>query len=249
MEDIIFLSLLLSKIKTEQISISLNDIYTDTTGDSYKIESKILTLNKNGDFKLSGIWSECHIVIKSGIEIKLIISLIKIDNSSIGPFIIKKQAKVNLILEGDSIITDNEPIENEESTDENIKDAFEGAGIKFKSSSTLIISCTGKLTINGRTKKGIKGGSKSSLTINDGTIFIFASKNALACDNLLTINGGKIQITSQSDGIKAEPDSDDSDSQGTIIINGGTLTINSQNDAIQAAYKLIINGGTFDIIT
>ena len=65
----------------------------------------------------------------------------------------------------------------------------------------------------------------------------------------MTINDGTITIKSQSDGIKAEPDSDDVESKGMITINGGKITINSQSDAIQAAYKLVINGGDFNIKT
>ena len=34
-----------------------------------------------------------------------------------------------------------------------------------------------------------------------------------------------------------------------ITINGGKITINSESDAIQAAYKLAINGGNFNIKT
>ena len=144
---------------------------------------------------------------------------IQIDNSNTGPFVIAKSAKVNLILEGESLIIDNEDLANEN------EDSFEGAGIKFKASSSLTISGTGTLEVNGNPKNGIKGGKKSTLTINSGTLKISASKNALACDNLLTINDGIINIVSESDGIKSEPDSDDEDSKGTIIINGGTITI------------------------
>ena len=99
------------------------------------------------------------------------------------------------------------------------------------------------------TKNGIKGGENSILIINNGIIIIDAIKNGIACDNLITINDGTISITSQNDGIKSEPDSDDANSKGTIEINGGIITVNSKYDAIQAAYTLIINGGTFDITT
>lgn len=60
-------------------------------------------------------------------------------------------------------------------------------------------------------KNGINGGVSSILTINSGTFS--TSKNALACGHLLTINDRTITITSQSEGIKAEPDSDDEKEQ------------------------------------
>ena len=237
------------QIKSEEIEISLNDISTDVTTDNYKIVSKVLTLKQSGDFKISGICTECQISIDKKLEVKVTLNSITIDNSNTGPFVIKKNSNVNLILIGESLIKDNELAENEESSDTAISDAFEGAGIKVKSSSSLTISGNGKLTVQGNTKNGIKGGTGSSIVVNGGTLIITATKNALACDHLLTINGGTIDITSQSDGIKSEPDSDDDESQGTIIINDGNIKINSQGDAIQAGYKLLINGGSFDIKT
>ena len=240
---ICLLVVLILQVKSNVISISLNDIGTDVTNDNYKIESKVLSLTKSGTFKISGSCNECQIAINKQLEITLTISSISIDNSNTGPFVIKKSSTLNLILEGQSTITDNESLDNEESDD------FEGAGIKIKTSSSLTIGGSGKLTVNGNPKNGIKGGASSKLTINSGTIVITATKNALACDHLLTINGGTITIISQSDGVKAEPDSDDNDSEGTIEINGGVINVNSKNDAIQAGYKLIINGGTFNIKT
>ena len=238
----IFLAIiLLSQIKSDEITISLNDISTDTINDNYEINSKVLNINSNGIFIITGECNECQILINENLEITLTINSISIDNSNTGPFVISKKSKVNLILVGESTITDNESNEDSES--------FEGAAIKFKKSSSLSINGDGKLNVNGNIKNGIKGAKSSSLNINSGTLVISAVKNGLACDDKLTINDGTITITSQSDGIKSDPDSDDDKSEGTITVNGGKITINSQNDAIQAAYKLIINGGNFDITT
>ena len=233
------LILFFSKINTEEITISLNDIGTDVTNDNYEIASNILTLKTNKDFVLTGSCNECQIIVSQKTEMKITIKSIHLDNSNTGPFIISKSAKVNLILEGESSVLDKEDINNEE------EDSFEGAGIKFKSSSSLTISGDGTLLVSGSAKNGIKGAKKSSITINSGTLTISAVKNALACDNLITINGGTINIVSENDGIKSEPDEDDDDSEGTIIINDGNINIDTQSDAIQAAYKLEINGGIF----
>ena len=235
------LSILLLQVKS--VDITLTSTLTDTTTDNYEISNNILSIKSNGEYKISGSCSECQINIAKGLTVDITLNSITIDNSNTGPFIIKKNAIVNLILQGESRIEDNEAIENEELDD------FEGAGIKFKSSSSLTISGTGKLTIIGNPKNGIKGAALTTLTINGGVLDISASKNAIACDNIMTINDGTITIKSQSDGIKAEPDSDDVESKGMITINGGKITINSQSDAIQAAYKLVINGGDFNIKT
>ena len=232
----------LTQIKSEEISISLNEIQTEVLdNENYIISSSILNITTSGDYKITGKCSECQILIDRNVAVSLTISSIEIDNSNSCPFLISKKAKVNLILEGESSITDNEVNEDSES--------FEGAGIKFKKFSSLVIKGEGKLKVISNIKNGIKGGEKSSFTIDSGNLEITAVNNGLACDNLLTINGGSINIISQGDGIKADPDSDDSKSDGTINITGGTITINSLGDAIQAGYKLLISGGTFDITT
>ena len=237
-----FIMIALTQIKSEEISISLNEIETEVLdNENYIISSSILNITTGGDYKITGKCSECQILIDQGINVSLTVNSIEIDNSNTCPLLISKKAKVNLILEGESSITDNEINEDSES--------FEGAGIKFKKSSSLTINGEGKLKVISNIKNGIKGGEKSSLTIDSGNLEITAVNNGLACDNLLTINGGSINIISQGDGIKADPDSDDSKSEGTIKITGGAITINSLGDAIQAGYKLLITGGTFDITT
>ena len=241
--NLLVIILLSNKINSEEISISLNDIGTNVTNEKYQIKSRVLTLNSNVDYKISGSCNECQINVKKNTKTKITINSIYIDNPNTGPFVIGKSTEVNLILVGESTIIDKEDINNEDSSN------FEGAGIKFKSSSSLTISGEGKLIINRIPKNGIKGAAESLLTINSGTLIISATKNALACDNIITINGGTININSDSDGIKSEPDSDDVASKGIIIINGGNINISSESDAIQAAYKLEINGGVFYIET
>ena len=215
---------------------------TDTTADTYSIASNVVTLKSETEYKLSGACSECQIVVEKGITTTINLDSITIDNSKTGPFVIKKNSIVNLVLNGESTITDKE-------TDES-SDDYEGAGIKFKSGSSLTISGSGTLNVNGNIKNGIKGASASTLTINGGTLVINAVNNALAADGSVTINDGTITITtSEGDGIKSDPDYGDTDSEGTITINGGTFTINSYNDGLQAKNKLTINGGAFNIKT
>jgi len=135
-------------IKSDEITISLNDISTDTINDNYEINSKVLNINSNGIFIITGECNECQILINENLEITLTINSISIDNSNTGPFVISKKSKVNLILVGESTITDNESNEDSES--------FEGAAIKFKKSSSLSINGDGKLNVNGNEKIGSK---------------------------------------------------------------------------------------------
>ena len=240
-QNIIFIFIALL-IQVQSVDITLSSTMTDTTADTYSIASNVVTLNSETEYKLSGTCSECQIVVEKGITTTITLDSIAIDNSKTGPFVIKKNSIVNLVLNGESTITDKE-------TDES-SDDYEGAGIKFKSGSSLTISGSGTLNVNGNIKNGIKGASASTLTINGGTFVINAVNNALAADGSVTINDGTITITtSEGDGIKADPDYGDTDSAGTITINGGTFNINSYSDGLQAKNKLTINGGTFNIKT
>lgn len=87
------------------------------------------------------------------------------------------------------------------------------------------------------------------MTINDGNINISNSKEWLE-SQVITINGGKIDIVSTDDGINA------SDSSATtenipwqwndnlkIIINGGITTIDAEGDGIDSNGNIEMNGG------
>ena len=224
------------------VEITLSSSMEDTTTDTYEIKSNILTLLSNEEYIIKGSCSECGIEVKKATSPTITLSSINIDNSNTGPFVIKKEANVKLILEGISKIIDKE-------TDETLDD-FEGAGIKFKSGSTLTISGTGTLIVLGNIKNGIKGASSSNLIIENGTFNVTCVNNGIAADGSVIINGGIFNIeTSEGDGIKSDPDYGDTDSEGSLTINDGTFNINSYNDGIQAKAKLIINGGTFNIKT
>ena len=240
-KKIIFILFALS-IQVQSVDITLSSSMTDTNSDTYSIVSNVVTLKSETEYTLSGTCSECQIVVNKEITTTITLDSISIDNSKTGPFVIKKNSVVNLVLNGESTIIDKE-------TDETLDD-YEGAGIKFKSGSSLTISGSGTLNVNGNIKNGIKGASTSILIINGGTFIINAVNNALAADGSVTINDGKITITtSEGDGIKSDPDYGDTESEGAITINGGTFTINSYSDGLQAKNILTINGGTFNIKT
>ena len=239
---LLFLIFSFQFLQTIQVEITLSSSMVDTSEDAYEISNKIVILNKSTDYTIKGTCSECGIEVKKGTSPTITLSSINIDNSKTGPFVIKKNCEVKLILEGKSTIIDKE--KNETSSD------FEGAGIKFKSGSNLTISGTGSLIILGNIKNGIKGASLSNLIINSSTLNITCVNNAIAADDSIVINGGNFYIkTTEGDGIKSDPDADDADSKGTLTINGGNFYINSYNDGIQAKSKLIINDGNFSIKT
>ena len=253
------LSILLLQVKS--VDITLTSTLTDTTTDNYEISNNILSIKSNGEYKISGSCSECQINIAKGLTVDITLNSITIDNSNTGPFIIKKNAIVNLILQGESRIEDNEAIENEELDD------FEGAGIKFKSSSSLTISGTGKLTIIGNPKNGIKAEpdsddveSKGMITINGGKITINSQSDAIQAAYKLVINGGDFNIktmngatttnfnkdTDSAKGIKCSTNEHEN-VENVLIINGGNFVLDTADDAVHSDFNLTIIAGTFEI--
>ncbi len=85
--------------------------------------------------------------------------------------------------------------------------------------------------------KGIK--SENLITINGGTINVSANDHCIKCDNLIVINGGSINLESEKHkGIKA---------MGCIFINGGDINIDTGDEGIESKETATINDGSIYI--
>ena len=210
--------------------------------EGYEIDGTDLKITAAGTYVVTGSCSEGSITVKKGTTgVTLVLNNLTLASSATAPLSCNKTTEVNLILEGTSTLTDNEDPANEDSADETVADAFEGAALKVKSGSTLTISGTGTLTADGSScKNAIKGAATAVITVESGTINAKAANNGLASDGSVVINGGTVNVTAQNDGIKADPEADDTESVGTVTINGGTINVDAGDDAIKAAYVLTI---------
>lgn len=230
-----------------------NASITETiSGSGYEISGTSLTITEAGKYRITGSCSEGNIEVSKGVTgVVLVLDNLILKSSTTAPIIIKKEgASATIELVGTSTITNTENPDNETSTDTEIADAFEGAAIKVKSASSLRIKGSGTLNVDGSTcKNGIKGAATSSIIIDSGNINVQAANNGIGCDGSVTINNGTINVTANGDGIKSEPESDDTSSDGAVTINGGIITVNVQGDGIQAANNLAITDGVFNIKT
>lgn len=90
-----FIMIALTQIKSEEISISLNEIETEVLdNENYIISSSILNITTGGDYKITGKCSECQILIDQGIDVSLTVNSIEIDNSNTCPLLISKRQKL-----------------------------------------------------------------------------------------------------------------------------------------------------------
>ena len=258
--------------QSAELTFSDSAITETSAGSGYTIDGTTLTITAAGTYRIGGSCTEGAIIVSKGLSsVTLILDDLTLASLTTAPIVVKKNATVNIHLEGTSTLTDNEDPANETSSDATVADAFEGAAVKVKSGSSVTFCGSGNLNVVANAKNGIKGGSTASLIFNQsGTINVSgnakyygattsgaAVNNGIGCDGSIVINQGTYVIKAANDGIKSAPDATDategttidSDSAGTVTINGGTFDIDVDGDGIQADTELNINGGTFDIQT
>ena len=232
------------------LTFSEDGITETSAGNGYAISGTNLEISKSGVYTVTGTCGNGSITIgKSLSDVVLILNNLSLAASGTAPVVIKKSTAAIIHLEGISTLTDNENPEDETSEDTAVAEAFEGAAVKVKSGSSVTFCGTGKLTVNGNAKNGIKGGAESNLIFNDGTYIVTAANNGIAADGSITVNGGSFTVVSENDGMKSVPDETDTVSAGSMSINGGIFDITADGDGIQAESELAISGGDFTIKT
>ena len=125
-------------------------ILASDPGDGYKIKGTTLTIKKPGIYRVTGNCPEGSIAIdKNTTDVILILEDLDLSCSASSPLVCKKAADVDLQVFGTVTLTDSENPANEDSEDADLADAFEGAAIKTKADSNLLIEGTGELIADG----------------------------------------------------------------------------------------------------
>lgn len=222
------------------------------SGDGYSVNGTTLTISAAGTYKITGSCLSGNIeVAKNLSDVTLILDDLNLTSTTGAPIVVKKSSNVTIHIENTVTLTDNENPEDEDSTDEAVADAYEGAAIKVKSGSTVNFCGSGTLNINGNAKNGIKGAATATVTFYDSrtTYHVTAANNGIGSDGRVIIRGGTFDIQADNDGIKSVPEETDAESVGSVEIYGGTFDIEVDGDGIQADTLLKIEGGDFTIKT
>ena len=237
-------------------------------------------ISESGTYIITGTCTDGNITVKKDTTgVVLILKDLDLTSATGATVSINKGAEVQLIIEGTVSLTDAEEPEDENSTDEEIADAFDGAVIKVKDGANAYLTGNGALIINAICKNGIKSGDEAGtcLVIDGPDITINAANDAINAGYDLTIISGTITITAADDAIHADRiltiGSDETSGpvidinncteglEGTVVnIFSGNITLTASDDGINAAnkeatyaselaYSINITGGTVSVST
>ena len=239
---------------TENSAMDLEaDLANATTYDVSEYSD--IKISEAGTYIVTGTSSDGNITVKKGTTgVVLILKDLDLTSTTGATVSVNKGAEAKIIISGNVKLTDNENPEDEESSDTEIADAFDGAAIKVKANAVVYITGDGTLAINGIAKNGIKAGDDTGLVIGGGlTLIINAANDAINANYDLAILGGTVTISAVDDAIHADHiltigtegsgptitiSACTEGLEGTVVnILGGKVTVNASDDGINAANK------------
>ncbi len=258
----------------ENTASALEADYENATYITVSDDNSQVSISESGTYVITGTSSDGNIVVKKGTTgVVLVLEDLDLTSTTGATLSVNKNSEVKIVISGEVTLTDAENPDDEDSEDEDVADAYDGAAMKFKDGSNVCITGDGILTINGTAKNGIKAGDESSLVIDgDVTINITAANDGINSSHDVTILSGTLVINAVDDGIHADhiltigredgtgPVIQITESteglEGTVVnVFGGEISINSSDDAINAAngddlfadeltYSFNMTGGT-----
>ena len=245
---------------TENSAEALEADYTNATTIVMSDSNNNVKISASGTYIVTGSCSDGNLAVKKGTTgVVLILKDLDLTSTTGAAVSLNKGTEVKLIIEGAVTLTDAEDIADEDTDD------FDGAALKAKVGSSVVLTGSGTLVINGNCKNGIKVSGLDADDVNDGyseasfvidgedlTIKVTAAGDGINSGSDLTIKSGTITVSAGDDGIKADyiltigeegtagPNITVSKSVeglegATINIYSGTINVTASDDGINAA--------------
>jgi hypothetical protein len=223
----------------DAVRITLNGSGARVSGSGASVSGSTVTINRAGDYILSGTLSNGQIVVAAGKNdlVRLVLNGVRLSFSTGSPLYLKEARKTVLIL-----------------PDNTVNEVSDGASYRFSpgedepdaaifAHDDLSITGKGALVVKGSYRNGIA--SKDTLVINGGSITVTALNDAFRGRDALVVRDGVLIAEAGGDGFKANNDQDAA--KGYVVLEGGTCTIRAGTDGVQAETSLTISGGIFDV--
>ncbi len=250
--------IVLSKL-TENSAEALTADYANAETIVMSDENSSVKISSAGTYIVTGSCADGSITVKKGTTgVVLVLRDLELTSTESAALSLNKGSEVKIVVEGTVSLTDAEDIANEESDD------FDGAALKAKAGSSVVLTGSGTLNVNGSCKHGIKvsgldeddiadGYSEASFIVDgDLTINVSAAEDGMNSGTDLTIKSGTINVSAGDDGIKADyiltigvegaegPEINVKKSaeglEGAVVnIISGDITVNASDDGINAA--------------
>ncbi|MDO3409848.1 carbohydrate-binding domain-containing protein [Saccharibacillus sp. CPCC 101409] len=227
--------------KSTYTTIALNNTKATVSGSGAKATGSTVTISKAGTYVISGKLTDGQIIVAAADtdDVHIVLKGATVANDSTSPFYIKSADKVVVTLSAGTTNTFTDASDYTFAEGEDEPDAA------IFSKTNLTINGTGALNVTGNYKDGIH--SKDNLNIVNGKITVKAADDAIVGKDRVVIENGTFKITAGGDGIKSNNDSNTA--KGFVAISNGTFDITAANDGIQAETSLVVDGGTFNIVT
>ena len=235
------------------LSVDYSNAETITISDS---ENEV-KISEAGTYIVTGTCSDGNITVKKGVTgVVLVLKDLDLTSKAGAAVSCNKGSEVKIVIDGNVKLTDAEDPADEDSTDAEVADAFDGAALKVKDGANVCLTGDGTLTIDASScKNGIKIGdadTPSFVIDGDLTLNITAANDAINGGYDVTILNGTLNITAGDDAIHADRiltiGSEDGDApvinikncneglEGTVVnLFGGKGTVNVSDDAVNAA--------------
>ncbi len=212
-------------------------------------------ITESGTYIVTGTCQDGNIVVKKGTtDVVLILKDLDLTSTTGATVSINKTAEVKIVISGTVKLTDNEDPADEESTDAEVADSFDGAALKAKDGSNVYLTGDGTLIIDAQNcKNGIKVGNEDnpSFVIDGPSIDITAANDGINSGYDITILSGTVTINAEDDGIHADHiltvgskstnptiniEKSTEGLEGTVVnIISGNTKVNAQDDGVNAA--------------
>ncbi len=227
--------------KTDAVRITLQGSSASCDSEGVHVEEGAVTITKAGTYLVTGTLENGTLIVDAdkSDKVQIILKNAQITSDDSAALSICQADKVFVTLaEGSQNHLSSTGTFEKEEGDDNIDGAvFSRDDLTFNGSGSLVIASS--------EGHGIVG--KDDLVITGGSYEITAAKHGLSANDSIRITNADLDITSGKDGMHTKENEDEE--KGFIYLKDGIYTITAAGDGISAGSELLIEDGSYHIVT